>query len=60
MPLPSVTQQGAAVSLLLPERNVLATFQRILTSQADLIAERRQALITAAVTGELDIPGVAA
>ena len=31
-----------------------------LTKQIDLLAERRQALITAAVTGELEIPGVAA
>ena len=31
-----------------------------LNSQIDLLAERRQALITAAVTGELEIPGVAA
>ncbi len=31
-----------------------------LTIQMDLLAERRQALITAAVTGELEIPGVAA
>jgi len=31
-----------------------------LRNQIDLLAERRQALITAAVTGELAIPGVAA
>ena len=31
-----------------------------LRSQIDLLRERRQALITAAVTGELEIPGVAA
>jgi len=31
-----------------------------LTDQIELLRERRQALITAAVTGELDIPGVAA
>jgi type I restriction enzyme S subunit len=28
--------------------------------QVDLLQERRQALITAAVTGQLEIPGVAA
>jgi type I restriction enzyme S subunit len=28
--------------------------------QVDLLSERRQALITAAVTGDLEIPGVAA
>jgi hypothetical protein len=28
--------------------------------QCDLLTERRQALITAAVIGEIDIPGVAA
>ena len=31
-----------------------------LTRQIDLLRERRQALITAAVTGELEVPGVAA
>lgn len=31
-----------------------------LVSQIDLLTERRRALITAAVTGQLDIPGVAA
>ena len=34
--------------------------QRMITQQINLLAERRQALITAAVTGELDISGVAA
>jgi len=33
---------------------------RVIGAQGDLLRERRQALITAAVTGELDIPGVAA
>ncbi len=32
----------------------------LLTRAVDLLLERRQALITAAVTGQLDIPGVAA
>jgi type I restriction enzyme S subunit len=32
----------------------------LLREQLDLLAERRQALITAAVTGELEIPEVAA
>jgi len=32
----------------------------LLKRQVDLLAEHRQALITAAVTGELDVPGVAA
>ena len=31
-----------------------------MTRQIDLLVELRQALITAAVTGELEIPGVAA
>jgi type I restriction enzyme S subunit len=34
--------------------------RRRLTDQLTLLAEHRQALITAAVTGQLDIPGVAA
>jgi type I restriction enzyme, S subunit len=38
----------------------LASFEECLRRQADLLLERRQALITAAVTGQLEIPGVAA
>jgi type I restriction enzyme S subunit len=34
--------------------------RRALLKQIDLLQEHRQALITAAVTGELDVPGVAA
>ena len=33
---------------------------QVMSAQLDLLVERRQALITAAVTGELEIPGVAA
>lgn len=32
----------------------------VLSKQIDLLVEHRQALITAAVTGELDVPGIAA
>jgi type I restriction enzyme, S subunit len=38
----------------------LAAARNSLQRQIDLLAERRHALITAAVTGQLDIPGVAA
>lgn len=37
----------------------MAAFQGCLGSQTDLLLERRQALITAAVTGQIHIPGVA-
>ena len=38
----------------------MAAFRESLRSQAGLLLERRQALITAAVTGQIEIPGVAA
>ena len=46
-----------AVSELRAERDRLI---RVLARSVDLLLERRQALITAAVTGQLDIPGAAA
>jgi type I restriction enzyme, S subunit len=40
-------------------RRCLITIER-LQKQVDLLSERRQALITAAVTGQIEVPGVAA
>jgi len=42
------------------ERSRVQRLTDRLTRQLNLLQEHRQALITAAVTGELDIPGVAA
>jgi type I restriction enzyme S subunit len=60
VPLPEVEEQ---------DRVVVAVWDRLLRfdhavdalqAQLSLLQERRQALITAAVTGDLDVPGVAA
>jgi type I restriction enzyme S subunit len=60
VPLPPLTQQRA---LLDRHRRVAINDQELkarLNRQLSILQEHRQALITAAVTGELDIPGVAA
>ena len=60
IPLPPLQEQDQIVdesySVLGP---IDATTGR-LHAQSDLLVERREALITAAVTGELGVPGVAA
>ena len=60
MPVPPPEVQGVLVERL--ERNHVVSTGAIslLREQLGLLAEHRQALITAAVTGELEIPGVAA
>jgi type I restriction enzyme S subunit len=60
IPLPSIAAQDRiieAVSVALAHSDAITDVVR---RQIELLAERRQALITAAVTGELNIPGVAA
>jgi len=59
-PWPDVDEQKQIVGLLDTMRSRTARATDVLTKQLDLLAERRQALITAAVTGELEIPRVAA
>jgi len=62
LPVPSVpveTQRSIAVELL-SERTATGRLMASLTRQIDLLTERRQALITAAVAGEIEIPVVAA
>lgn len=55
IPVPAArVQDEVAVSSIRMEREADALTTR-LTAQADLLAEHRQALITAAVTGELDV-----
>jgi len=60
LPVPPQEEQGRVASLLQEARVQWQTAAALLGQQVDLLAEHRQALITAAVTGELDIPGVAA
>ncbi len=59
LPIPPIDEQHRLVSRL----NVLhfraADMKRAIERQVDLINERRQALITAAVTGQLAIPEAA-
>lgn len=60
IPLITVEEQRRLVLRLLPVLQQLSTARSVLERQIDLLREHRQALITAAVTGELVIPGVAA
>lgn len=57
--VPPHTQRDL-VSLIDREQEHAAELTRLLKRQLDLLREHRQALITAAVTGELEIPEVAA
>ena len=60
IPLPSLAVQKKVVERLGESRRWAEQVNENLHRQIELLAERRQALITAAVTGELEIPGVAA
>jgi len=60
IPLPPINAQQTSVESLQASRDGLRKTSRSLESQINLLVERRQALITAAVTGELEIPGAAA
>ncbi len=60
IPLPPLGRQAEEVEKLGTERAAIEELKECLTRQIDLLTEHRQALITAAVTGELEIPGVAA
>lgn len=53
-------EQDACVSRWELESRRTATIERRLAKQVALLVEHRQALITAAVTGELEVPGAAA
>lgn len=60
IPLPSFARQQELAAKMDSERKKSRSMAASLQGQIDLLMERRQALITAAVTGELTIPGVAA
>ncbi len=58
--IPSVAEQVALVSMLDKLTSQIDSASVAMQRQVGILLERRQALITAAVTGQLDIPGVAA
>ncbi|QFQ98897.1 hypothetical protein F9278_25150 [Streptomyces phaeolivaceus] len=55
VPLPSVAKQQALVKEMNTKLDCVRRAKERLTTQLDLLSERRQALITAAVTGQFDI-----
>jgi len=59
-PFPPIEEQRAIVEYLDARRDETTSLQSRLLRQITLLQERRHVLITAAVTGQLDIPGVAA
>jgi type I restriction enzyme S subunit len=58
--VPPLQEQKSVLATVRREVSRLAGLKEKLGRQIDLLRERRQALITAAVTGELEITGVAA
>jgi len=60
IPLPPMEVQRAVSRELDEDREAIERLQGSLTHQIGCLQERRQALITAAVTGQLEIPGVSA
>jgi type I restriction enzyme S subunit len=60
VPLPSLEKQREILDRVGRERLRAAITSTKLSKQIALLNERRQALITAAVTGQIEIPGVAA
>lgn len=59
-PFPPLAEQARVVDELDAHRDRVELITRRLDQQIKLLQEHRQALITAAVTGELEVPGVAA
>jgi len=55
IPLPSVSRQRELVAAITRRLDMVARAKAELSRQLELLAERRQALITATVTGQLDI-----
>ena len=58
-PRPSLPVQRTIANELQKSESSSMQTSKVLQRQVDLLAERRQALITAAVTGEFTVPGVA-
>jgi type I restriction enzyme S subunit len=60
VPLPSLAEQRRVVQSIDERLSGIDDLRSRLTRQVALLQERRQALITAAVSGEIDVPGLAA
>ena len=60
LPIPQVADQVKVAAQLALARSTTRTVIARLEKQVGLLQEHRQALITAAITGDLDVPGVAA
>jgi type I restriction enzyme S subunit len=60
MPVPPMAEQAEIVAHVCAAKEHLASAVTKVEAQRDLLREYRQALITAAVTGQLDIPAEAA
>jgi type I restriction enzyme S subunit len=60
VPIPPKDSQDAIVASVLAMGHAVETARTAVELQIALLAERREALVTAAVTGELEIPVVAA
>ncbi len=58
-PYPPPTEQAEIVHLLDKHKDRLEALRQKLNRQLDLLREHRQALITAAVTGQMEIPAAA-
>lgn len=59
VPFPSAEVRSQRLDVLRAKMQSIHAARKALASQLDLLVEHRQALITAAVTGELEVPGVA-
>jgi type I restriction enzyme, S subunit len=59
LPVPDVSRQRQVVETVSRAERTRRDTTAKLTRQVELLAEHRQALITAAVTGELEIPAIA-
>lgn len=57
-PMPPPDEQGAIVERIDQTRHRAESAISTVAQQVELLRERRQALITAAVTGEFEVPGV--
>ena len=60
VPLPDVAYQQDVVTSVVKRLDDSSRARALLNQQIDLLRMRRDSLVTSAVTGELDIPGVAA
>lgn len=59
VPIPPLAEQDALVDAAHSERCTIEECASRLGNQIELLQERRQALITAALSGEIDLPATA-